>query len=177
MNETYDKQHLCCPQCGGHSITRTWSGEKAKRGEPYRDNDGAKCNSCEWDGITHYLVPAEATPAETAGPQLTAEVIDSLIQTLRHRKIAINKNTVTHRLAEHQQLMKKYVKLVQTRTAFMDQPATEIALEIAQRIKEDLGDLSPDDGLLSTLRILCGTCSAVPANLSALYIALHGPGA
>lgn len=179
MTEEYHAQHRRCPRCGGLDITRTRSGEKVKRGEPYRDNDGAACKSCGWDGIILYLVPVDTISGRgidrplPVGEPVTAGVIDSLIQTLRHRELVLTENRVTLRGAEYQQLVKEYVKLVQTRTAFMDQAATEIALALTQQIK-DLGDLLPDDGLLSHLRILCGTRYAVPTNLLALYTALHG---
>ena len=73
--KTYDQQHRHCPRCGKRAITHTWPGEKVKPGQPHRDNAGARCEHCGWEGIVHYLkpegTPVEATLTDPAGPQLT----------------------------------------------------------------------------------------------------------
>jgi predicted RNA-binding Zn-ribbon protein involved in translation (DUF1610 family) len=188
MTESYPMQHRRCPQCGGLDITHTWSGEKAKRGEPYRDNDGATCNSCGWDGIVHYLVPVDTisgrgivhdlvpAPAETSEEPLT---ITSLFFALKRRESILSEERTRARLAKYRLLVKEYIRLVQNCLSSLDLATLQTALTIATQIKET-GDKTPTDDeiekliLLCGLRPLCGTNHDIPPQFWVLHNALHG---
>lgn len=180
MNETYNQQHQRCPRCGGLDITRTWSGERDTRGEPYRDNDGAACKSCGWDGIVHYLVPEkqDATPPRTDSPQQAEDplTLTFLLLELRRRESLLSEERSRKRLAKYRKLVKEYMELVHANLDDWTLIAVEAAHAVAKQIKETEGKTPTDDEILQ-LSILCGPRINIPERFETLYTALHGPGA
>jgi len=165
MNETYYKQHLCCPRCGGRSITRN---TLSSTGE-LLDRNNAVCD-CGWKGIVHDLVPA---PAETSEEPLT---ITSLLFKLRHRVSRLSEEKTRTRLVKYRKLVKEYIELVNTNLNDMNLIAVEAAHVVAKRIQET-GDKTPSDDEITQLSVLCGPRIDIPENCETLYTALHGPGA
>lgn len=185
--ENYYQQHWCCPQCGGKTIERTLAAFLPMQGQPYRDRDRtrATCNACGWTGMVDDMVP-EGTPAvvtsdklkESAGPQRKEEpeeeeAIDSLVRRLKQRQQTLEESRSRCRREEYRHLAHMYRALLAKRMSFLDLDATKLALRIAGQIKA-MGEQTPAGEELAELRILCGTRHAVPEQLAALYVALHG---
>lgn len=168
MNETYHKQHQCCPKCGGQSITRTHGGYI---GAPPIDCNNAVCD-CGWRGIVHDLVPA---PAETSEPQQAEEplTITSLFFALKRRESILSEERTRARLAKYRLLVKEYIRLVQNCLSSLDLATLQTALTIATQIKET-GDKTPTDNEIEMLSLLCGTNHDIPPQFWVLHNALHG---
>jgi hypothetical protein len=158
------------------------------QGQPYRDHNRATCNDCGWTGTVDDLqpegTPAVVTPDKPAapvGPQRKEEPeeeepVDSLVRRLKQRQQVLEEEWSRCRREEYRRLAHTYRVLLADRVRFLDLEATKLALRIARQIKtiNTFPEQTPADEELTELRILCGTRSAVPAHLAALYVALHG---